>query len=106
MTTKDPIALIKGAHGFGISAALIASLGAAGVCVVNLDEDGEIEKRRRARAVSDRLDISDMLVGTGSRSSRYPDRPPPAPRREIQFNDTPKPLSKRRARRMRGKGAA
>lgn len=103
MTTKAPIALITGAHGFGISAALIASLGAAGVCVVNLEDDREIETRRRNSDLLDRLDILDMIIGNGARTSRQPDYPPPPPRREIQFNDTPKPLSKRRARRMRGK---
>jgi len=106
MTSRDPIALITGAHGFGISAALIASLGAAGVCVTNLEDDSEIAARRHNRELLDRLDILNMLIGTGARSSRYPDCPPSARKRELHFNDTPKPLSKRRARRLRGRAAA
>ncbi|MES3054940.1 hypothetical protein O6V14_04790 [Sphingomonas faeni] len=54
----------------------------------------------------DRLDVLSMVLGQGddrpqdSMGFRHPH--PPA-RREITFIDTPKPLSKRRARRLRGK---
>lgn len=106
MNSRDSIALITGAHGFGISAALIASLGAAGVRVVNIEDDSEIASRRHNRELLDRFDMLDILIGTGARSSRYPDCPPSAPKREIHFNDTPKPLSRRRARRLRGRAAA
>ncbi len=106
MSGKDQIALITGAHGFGLSTALLASLAAAGVCVVDLEDDREIETRHRSRDALDPFGIMDMLIGLDRRSSHYPEYPPPAPRRELQFNDTPKPLSKRRARRMRGRALA
>jgi len=98
--------LLTGAHGFGVSAALIAALGAVGVCVINLEDDREIETRRHNRELLGRLDILDMIIGNGPRGSRRPDALPPVRRREIQFNDTPKPMSKRSARRLRGKAEA
>lgn len=104
MTTKDPIALITGAHGFGISAALIASLGAAGVSVINLEDDGEFTTRRRE--LLDRIDVFDMLPSSRHREDGLRSLWDPQPRRVITFIDTPKPLSKRRARRLRGRGAA
>ena len=106
MTSRDPIALITGAHGFGISAALIASLGAAGVVVVNLEDEPEQMILRRD-ATLDRLDMLDMLVGAKPRSGA-PNTYTPGhlTRRQIEFVDTPKPLSKRRARRLRGRAAA
>ncbi len=104
MTGRDRIA-ITGAHGFGISAALIASLSAHGVVVVNLDD--QHERRRRDEDLLNRLDVLDMLVGawpkSGAANAYTPGR---LTRREIKFVDTPKPLSKRRARRLRGRAAA
>jgi hypothetical protein len=50
--------------------------------------------------MEDSLDTLGMIMGDGDyRQSQY------RPRREIAFIDTPKPLSKRRARRLRGKAA-
>ena len=106
MNSRDPIALITGAHGFGISAALIASLGGAGVRVVNLEDDSEIASRRHNRELLDRLDRLDMLTWNRSIDEGLPSRWDPPARREITFIDTPKPLSKRRARRLRGRAAA
>ena len=106
MTSRDPIALITGAHGFGISAALIGALAGAGVSVINLDNEREDETRHRNQELMDRIDILDMLIGTGAGDRPDHDYPSPVPRRELQFNDTPKPLSKRRARRLRGRAAA
>jgi len=104
MIGRDEIA-ITGAHGFGISAALIATLGAAGVVIVNLDD--EPERRRGDVDLLDRLDVLDMVLGSRSKSGA-PNTYTPGhlTRRQIEFVDTPKPLSKRRARRLRGKGAA
>jgi len=106
MNSRDPIALITGAHGFGISAALIALLGAAGVAVVNLEDEPEQMTLRRD-ATLDRLDMLEMLVGAKPRSGA-PNTYTPGrlTRRQIEFVDAPKPLSKRRARRLRGKAAA
>ena len=106
MSGRDHIALITGAHGFGVSAVLLASLAAIGVSVVNLEDDREHETRRRNRALLDRIDILDMAIGNGARDSGLPSRWDAPPRREVAFNDTPKPMSKRRARRLRGRSAA
>jgi len=104
MTGLDRIA-ITGAHGFGISTALIVSLAAAGVVVVNLDD--QHERRRRDEDLLDRLDVLDMLVGawpkSGAPNTYTPGR---LTHRQIEFIDTPKPLSKRRARRLRGRVGA
>ena len=104
MTGPDHIA-ITGAHGFGISTALIVSLAAAGVVVVNLDD--ERERRRHDFDLVDRLDVLDMVIGARPRSGA-PNTYTPGrlTRREIEFVDTPKPLSKRRARRLRGRAVA
>jgi hypothetical protein len=105
MTGRDRIA-ITGAHGFGISAALIASLSAHGVVVVNLEDEPEQMTLRRD-ATLDRLEMLEMLVGAKPRSgapNTY--EPGPPTRRQIKFVDTPKPLSKRRTRRLRGRAAA
>ena len=103
MIGRDEIA-ITGAQGFGLSPALIASLAAAGVVIVNLDDERE---RRHDVDLLDRLDVLDMLIGTwpksGAPNTSIPGR---LTRREIEFADTPKPLSKRRARRLRGRAAA
>jgi hypothetical protein len=103
MIGRDEIA-ITGAHGFGVSPALIASLAAAGVVIVNLND--EHERRRHDFDLLDRLDVLDMVIGARPRSGA-PNTYTPGrlTRREIEFIDTPKPLSKRRARRLRGKAA-
>jgi hypothetical protein len=51
--------------------------------------------------MEDQLDTLGMIMGDYDRPS-----PRRVSRREITFIDTPKPLSKRRARRLRGKAAA
>jgi len=105
MTGRDPL-LITGAHGFGVSAALVAALGSLGVAIVDIDDEPEQMARRHNAELLDRLDILDMLIGAGAHSSQHSEGFLPTPRRELTFNDTPKPLSKRRARRLRARAAA
>lgn len=63
---------------------------------------GSVSARgHRLDFMEDSLDTLGMIMGDDSyRPSQY------RPRRELAFIDTPKPLSKRRARRLRGKAAA
>lgn len=70
------------------------------------------QRAGKTAAIEDRLDALDYGVLNHAEPDYIYDRmgfrhvrPPVKPRREIEFIDTPKPISRRKARRMRGKKA-
>ena len=102
---------VVGGGAAGTASLVAAILAGAGhsLAIVGHDDALDHLDLHRRPDLMDRLDVLSMVLGHGgdrpqdSMGFRHPH--PPA-RREIAFIDTPKPLSKRRARRLRGKVSA
>lgn len=113
MSERDSRVLIVGhdaGPGFGAAMAALVSADIAGLQIIALEDHPHRDSR-----LHDRLDILGMIARDEPRAYR---RAPDTDRGRVitsmfaglsgsvRHIDTPKPISKRKARRLRGKGAA
>lgn len=98
MTQDDDRRVLIAGSGLGLHAAAAAMLMAGyGANLLAVDVD------RRRDDLWDRLDGLDMILDDRPRDSMEARREWPALRDPVRHIDTPKPTSKRKARRLRGK---
>ncbi|MES3042716.1 hypothetical protein [Sphingomonas faeni] len=109
---ERPVIAVLDGRGLGGDIALLAALSGIGAQIITIGDRPDYSRSDMLDSLYGGPSISDTIaslrddagwLGCSPRSARKPYR---TSGREITFIDTPKPLSKRRARRLRGKVSA